>query len=109
RIVTAELDVAPLHGDGFAADAQEATDRNDDGFDVAVLVEVDVVDLADSLLVVVAHLGANERARRHVAADVEVAGRNRALGGRGWRFWLRWSGLAIGTDGAAGQKGCDDN
>ena len=39
RIVTAELDVAPLHGDGFAADAQEATDRNDDGFDVAVLVE----------------------------------------------------------------------
>src|SRR5437764_14096688 len=73
--VLAELDVFSFHGNFLGTDPEEATNRDDDDFHLAAVVEVHVLDRADRLLVRgVMALGTEDGDARHLARLVEVAG-----------------------------------
>src|ERR1700730_15670263 len=75
--VTRVHDVAPLHSDVLRADAEKAADRDHYRLDGTSIVDIDVLDLADGLIVSVADVRADEGISRDFAVGIEVGGRGR--------------------------------
>src|SRR4030095_11819926 len=75
--ITRAPDVAPPHGHVLRAHAETASDGDDYRLDGASIVDIDVLDLADDLIVLVADVRADEGISRDFAVGIEVAGRGR--------------------------------
>src|SRR6266851_7690407 len=75
--VTRAPDIAPPHSDVLRAHAEKAADRDHYRPDGASIVDIDVLDLADGLIVLVADVRADEGISRDLAVGIEVAGRGR--------------------------------
>src|SRR5882757_7981851 len=73
--VTRVPDVAPLHSDVLCAYAEK--DQDHYRLDGASIIDIDVLDLADGLIGLVADVRADDGISRDFAFGIEVAGRGR--------------------------------